>query len=172
MKHLVHTTRFSFAIALVAMSTALPACASSTSPSLVESAAPKHGKPGSLVSISSATSKQKLSVGPMNVDLTLRSPAKVQEISITYQAEGQIRIEASAPAFVRPDSTGEARIQVPLTVLSKGLHYLNVFAVANGQTTAYSVRLDARDNNAIQKPMDTKTNSEFVELPARESRQP
>jgi hypothetical protein len=175
MKHSIPFPRLFTITAWAMISTALPACAHEASPSNLETPSSKtapapRSKSGSLISITAPVSRQTVSIGPMNVRLKLQFAPSVKEVSLTYQAEGQLRIDASAPSRARPDDMGQATVEVPVTIMSKGLHYLHVLAQANGRSTAYSVRLDTGESRTLQKSSAPLPGGEFIEMPAQESR--
>ena len=174
MKHSISSSRFFTITAFAIVSTALPACAHEPGPANVGASSSKiapapRSKLGSLISITTPTSRQTVSVGPMVVHLKLQAAPNIKEVSLAYEAEGQVRIDATAPSRVQLDGMGQATVDVPVTIMSKGLHYVNVLAQANGRATAYSVRLDTGGNSRLQKSSAPLSHGEFIEMPAQES---
>lgn len=168
----------------LALLLALPACASPQPPSPAAAAAPTPGiaapgptpatrksKPGAMVQIAARAPAAPLPQGPAVVRLELHGAPGVQEVSLRYQAEGALRVEGAAPARAQLDAQRQASVEVPVTVLAPGLHYLHVFAEAQGRSTAVSVRLDAGGTaQQRQKRRAAREEGGFVVLPAQETR--
>lgn len=179
------------AAAALALLLALPACAvddpaagpqgvplaaaQSAAGQAAPGAAPvaRRAKPGALVQVTARVpAAAPLPLGQTVVELVLQGAAGVQHVGLRYQAEGSLRVEPAAPAQVPLDAGHRASVQVPVTVLAPGVHYLHVFTEAQGRTAALSVRLDAGGTAQQRQKRKTAVQEEggFVVLPAEERR--
>lgn len=166
------------AVLLAAALPILPACAHDTrqAPSTAAAAAngnafvARPGKPGDLVAVSVRAPSGPLATGPATVGLALRGSPGVTQVELRYGVEGALRVDAASPAVVPLDAQRHAVVEVPVTVLDAGVHYLNVYIAANGRHTALSVRLDAGAAATPNLKQSTTGQSEFVVVPAQETR--
>lgn len=111
-----------------------------------------------------------VALGPMAIEIAMGSTIKNAKIELSYGVEGRIRVDTGAPETVVLDSDGKGYVRVPLTVLGKGVHYLNLFVMLNKQMAVYSVRIDTgAEKKASKALVDTPA---FIEMPAQETRRP
>ncbi|VCU72620.1 hypothetical protein PIGHUM_04722 [Pigmentiphaga humi] len=162
---------------LLAAALALPACAhdaASTAPAgkARDAFVAQRGKPGSPVHVSIRVPAAPLAVGATRVGLALEAVPGVTEVGLSYRTEGALRVEAEAPARVVLDGQRKAVVEVPVTILANGVHYLHVYTDANGRQGAISIRLDAsRPTSAKAKTSAPSTQSGgFILLPTQENR--
>lgn len=117
-----------------------------------------------------------ISVGPTAVSITLTAAADISELQLSYAVEGSLRIDTGAPSRVQLNAQHQASIEVPVTVLSTGVHYLNVYVRAAGRTTAFAVKVNAGPAAGVYKrsrsvPLDgSAQGGGLVEMPAQETR--
>lgn len=125
-----------------------------------------------------------MSVGPTTVGITLTGAAGISDLELSYGVEGSLRVDTGAPSRVQLNAQHQATIEVPVTVLSNGVHYLNVYVQAAGRTTAFAVKVNAAPSASLQKrsravpvepTVDRQLNqapkeATLIEMPAQETR--
>ncbi|MFW7349686.1 MAG: hypothetical protein ACODTU_26785 [Pigmentiphaga sp.] len=166
------------AILLAAALPILPACAhearqapAATAPATGANAfVTRPGKPGDLVAVSVRAPSAPLATGPASVGLSLRGSPGVTQVELKYGVEGALRVDAASPTVVPLDAQRRAVVEVPVTVLGTGVHYLNVYVTANGRHSAFSVRLDAGQAATRNRKQSAPDQGDFVVLPAQETR--
>lgn len=167
------------AVLLAAALPILPACAhdAGPAPTATRSATGANdfvaypGKPGNVVAVSVRAPSAPLALGPTTVALALRGSPGVTQVELKYGVEGAVRVDAASPTIVPLDAQRRAVVEVPVTVLGTGVHYLNVYVAANGQHSALSVRLDAGQAATLNRKQSAPANQgDFVVLPAQETR--
>jgi len=165
------------AVLMAAALPILPACAhDARAPAATAAAASGNafvaqpGKPGDVVAVSVRAPSGPLAAGPATVGLALRGSPGVTEVELRYGVEGALRVDAASPTVVSLDAQRRAVVEVPVTVLATGVHYLNVYIAANGRRSALSVRLDAGEAATQNRKQSTADQGDFVVLPAQESR--
>jgi len=173
--------RRNMAALVVVLSTslsALPACAhesqhaaqEATSSARHDGFEPRPRKPGDLVAVAVRTPPAPLPAGPATVRLALTGSPGVSAVEVRYGTEGALRVDAATPATVPLDAQRRAVLEVPVTVLGPGVHYLNVYLRANGRNSAFSVRLDAGENATVRQKRTLPEEGGFIVLPAQETR--
>jgi len=166
------------AVLLAAALPVLPACAHETRQAPAAAGATTNadafvarpGKPGDVVAVSVRAPAAPLAVGATTVGLALRGSPGVTQVELKYGAEGALRVDGASPTIVPLDAQRRAVVEVPLTVLGTGVHYLNVYIAANGRHSALSVRLDAGQAAAQNRKQSVPNQGGFVVLPAQETR--
>ena len=166
------------AVLLAAALPILPACAhearqapAATAPATGANAfVARPGKPGDVVAVSVRAPSAPLATGPTSVGLSLRGSPGVTQVELKYGVEGAVRVDAASPTIVPLDAQRRAVVEVPVTVLGTGVHYLNVYVTANGRHSAFSVRLDAGQAATQNRKQSAPDQGGFVVLPAQETR--
>ncbi|RZS78947.1 hypothetical protein [Pigmentiphaga kullae] len=164
------------AVLLAAALPILPACAHDARQAPAATATGANafvahpGKPGDLVAVSVRAPAAPLATGPTSVGLSLRGSPGVTQVELKYGVEGALRVDAASPTVVPLDAQRRAVVEVPLTVLGTGVHYLNVYVTANGRHSALSVRVDAGQASTLNRKQSAPDQGGFVVLPAQETR--
>ncbi len=135
----------------------------------------RHRKPGDLVSVAVQELPANVSTGPTTVKVVLTAAPTVSALGLSYVVEGALQVDSAAPTRVQLDAQHRAELQIPITVLSRGVHYLHVQVTAAGQSTVFAVRVAAGASAAsgLQKPAARSLSSAgggLVEMPAQETR--
>lgn len=138
-----------------------------------QSLSARQRKAGDVVTVAVSELPAGLSVGPARVQVGLTAAPGIDTLQLSYTVEGSLRVEPTAPTEVRLDAQHHAVVEIPLTVLASGLHYLHVHVKAGAHSSAFAVRVDAGAVQGTYKAMRQSRvlqDAGFVEMPAQETR--